>query len=145
MKHPVDESFSGQDRGGCNSRITFGFSSLFQFNASSALQESPLDKTRISELVAEGPRAVRAEFEEIFNDSGMAPGKKAVQVAEFFVELVVALGADGDHRVGGSRGFADHPGEIADALVAADPFAVLNPVFEEAPSDLRFDVGACYD
>ena len=139
---PIDEAFSGENGSGGDGEIAFGFGALFEENAASAFHERAFDEFGFSELVAEGARAIGSLGEKIFDCFGMAPSEEAVEVMEFLVELIVAFGADDNHRMGGAWSMADELGESADSLVGADAFAVLNSGFDERAGDGLIDKAA---
>ena len=139
---PIDEAFSGENGGGGDGEIAFGFGALFEENAASAFHERAFDEFGFSELVAEGARAIGSLGEKIFDCFGMAPSEEAVEVMEFLVELIVAFGSDDNHRMGGAWSMADELGESADSLVGADAFAVLNSGFDEGTGDGLIDKAA---
>ena len=80
---PVDETFAGEDRGGGDGDVGFPFCPLFEFDGDIFLLQGAGEELLLGELVGEGARAVGAFFGEVGDDAGVAPGKHAVEVAEF--------------------------------------------------------------
>ena len=93
---PIDECFPRQDGSRRHREIGFRFCPLLQANLLPVLQQGSFDYPCVSKFVRQSPGTLRLLREQIFNDPRMSPAQQAVQVAKFFVKIVIALRPDGD-------------------------------------------------
>ncbi|MDB6154620.1 MAG: hypothetical protein JWL90_3073 [Chthoniobacteraceae bacterium] len=96
---PVDKAFAGEDGCGSDGQIAFRLGALVELDAASFFEKRPLDQFGIGELIAQRPGTIGPALKQVFNDARVAPGQEPVEVAEFFVKLVVAFRTD-DHDSG---------------------------------------------
>jgi hypothetical protein len=138
---PVDEFFPGQDRCGGDGKVRFRLGPLVELDGLAFFHQGAFQHTDVGEFVREGPGAVRAEFAEVFDDAGVAPGEQAVEVANLGEEGVVAFGADG-HDALRRAGAPDAFGQVADAFVGRDALAVGDAEVLKVPGDLAVHIDA---
>ena len=98
-------------------------------------QERFLDHARIGKFVGQRSRTIRAFREQVFDYPRVTPAEQAVEIAEFFVKIVVAFGSDLHDVERDARRLPNHLGERTDFRVRPDPLAVLDSVFQERPRD----------
>src|SRR4051794_39169666 len=105
---PVDKRFSRQDRSCRYRQIRFGFRPLLQANRLAALQQCFLDHAWVREFVRECARTIWFPLQEVLDHPGVTPAEQAIEVAELFVEIVVALGPDRDRVSNRARSRPDN-------------------------------------
>lgn len=129
--HGSDEAVAGEDGGGGDGGIGFGFVALDEFDLFAPGFEGIFDLVFGAELVGDGAGDVGVAGEEIFEDGGVAPGEEAVHGAHLFDHAVVGFGFEGnDFAVSRETGM-EGAGDFADMDIGFDLFAVFDTEFAE--------------